>query len=247
MAVAEIGEIGVRDPESICEEYVPGSSDEDADCQTDGHYLCAGCRKKRKTYKFSELCKADQDRLIDKHRDINTDYDWWDGVYDDWIEKLEGLGFTEPKIWFSGFSSQGDGACFDCSSMDIDKFLESNKVQMICIFFPHMEIVKMLSEGIHMSTEIISHHYEHEHTRRMAFSYDYCVDLPALEDYIEEKCGTGTVNAFEEFVESTRLKLCKELYRILEKQYDYLTSDEAIKETLQDQDWEYDENGDRID
>ena len=40
--------------------------------------------------------------------------------------------------------------------------------------------------------------------------------------------------------------LCKDLYRDLEKEYDHLTSDESVKETLIDNDYEFDEDGNII-
>ena len=36
---------------------------------------------------------------------------------------------------------------------------------------------------------------------------------------------------------------CDEIYRKLEKEYDYLVSDESVKETLLANDWEFDEFG----
>lgn len=36
---------GERDPEAPCSEFQSGDRDVDADCETDGHYLCADCRR----------------------------------------------------------------------------------------------------------------------------------------------------------------------------------------------------------
>lgn len=41
------------------------------------------------------------------------DYDWWDCVYEDAKEIGKILGFYIDDIYFSGFSCQGDGACFE--------------------------------------------------------------------------------------------------------------------------------------
>lgn len=41
--------------------------------------------------------------------------EWYDFIYDDWKETLENAGFINPEIHFSGFWSQGDGACFDAA------------------------------------------------------------------------------------------------------------------------------------
>ena len=60
--------------------------------------------------------------------ELADDWDWWDSVYDDFEEVCRILGIElrtrsvplmgggtrqDPCIWFRGFSSQGDGACFE--------------------------------------------------------------------------------------------------------------------------------------
>lgn len=39
-----VGLIGLRDPKYPCGDYEPGTVGLRAECETDGHYLCAGCR-----------------------------------------------------------------------------------------------------------------------------------------------------------------------------------------------------------
>ena len=62
-----------------------------------------------KAYQFKELSDKAKEKALEWAHDLNTDHDWWEGVYDMWYEKLEAFGFTGCKIWFSGFWSQGDG------------------------------------------------------------------------------------------------------------------------------------------
>ncbi len=50
--------------------------------------------------------------LIEKHRDINVDHDWWDCTYDHFMEDMKQVGITVKDMRFSGFWSQGDGASF---------------------------------------------------------------------------------------------------------------------------------------
>ena len=81
-------------------------------------------------YDFTELSDAARDKARAWFREtIDTnDHDWWDSVYDDFERICPILGVTlatravrlmgggarqKPCIWFSGFWSQGDGACFE--------------------------------------------------------------------------------------------------------------------------------------
>lgn len=55
-----------------------------------------------------------RDELIGEYREINIHHDWWDLVYDNFVERLKeaGLRVDTRNIEFSGFWSQGDGAKF---------------------------------------------------------------------------------------------------------------------------------------
>jgi hypothetical protein len=54
-----------------------------------------------------------QAALIERYREINVDHDWWDYHYDDFMAQMLRAGVQVDDIVFSGFWSQGDGACFD--------------------------------------------------------------------------------------------------------------------------------------
>ena len=64
------------------------------------------------TYGIKELNDKARTRAIEKHRDWNVDYDWWDFTYDDAKAIGAPMGIAIMDIGFSGFSSQGDGAHF---------------------------------------------------------------------------------------------------------------------------------------
>jgi hypothetical protein len=49
---------------------------------------------------------------------------------------------------------------------------------------------------------------------------------------------------FEEFIIDKYKDICRDLYRTLEKEYDYFTEDEQIVETLRHNDYDFTEKGD---
>ena len=72
-------------------------------------------------YKFEELPKEMREKLIEKHQNINVEgVNWYQYTTEDWKKKLEEKGFTDEEIYFSGFWSQGDGACFD-AQVDVSR------------------------------------------------------------------------------------------------------------------------------
>jgi len=77
-------------------------------------------------YRLDELSDAAKEKARAWYREGGFDYDWFECVYDDFERIAEILGLRlktrvvrlfgggtrqKPCIWFSGFSSQGDGAC----------------------------------------------------------------------------------------------------------------------------------------
>ena len=75
-------------------------------------------------YSFNELSPEIQKKVLDDNRTINVNYNWHDFIYDNWKEKLTSFGFINPEIYFSGFYSQGDGACFD-ADIDLETVLKN--------------------------------------------------------------------------------------------------------------------------
>ena len=81
-------------------------------------------------YQFPELSDAAKEKARIWYRAAAFHNDWWDAVYDDFERICDILGVSlktrsvrlmdggtrqKPCIWFSGFSSQGDGACFEAT------------------------------------------------------------------------------------------------------------------------------------
>jgi hypothetical protein len=79
-------------------------------------------------YRLFELSPAARENACSWYRQHALTDDWYDSVFDDFgaIATLLGLQFKTrtvrlfgvgpreiPQIFFSGFSSQGDGACFE--------------------------------------------------------------------------------------------------------------------------------------
>jgi hypothetical protein len=69
-----------------------------------------------KLYTYEELSFSAQQVAYSKwYQGQCQDDDWYDSVFEDVKRTAEILGITIDKIYFSGFSSQGDGACFEGS------------------------------------------------------------------------------------------------------------------------------------
>lgn len=174
-----------------------------------------------------------KEEAIEKNRYINVDFDdWYDFIFHDWKEKLEKIGFCNAEIYFSGFSSQGDGACFDNDScyFDLDLLLKN-----VDLTDEEREKIHNLKGDFDLTIEgsQIGGHYCHENTRY--------INIDCF--YIENEDDKILLSKFEDLLEELRESLCIQIYEDLEKEYNYLTSDDAVYETLQANGYYFEENG----
>jgi hypothetical protein len=179
-----------------------------------------------KIYLFDELSKEAQNNAIENFRNINVDFcEWFDADFEGFKEDLNELGFINAEISFSGFYSQGDGACFD-AKIDASKFAET---------INEKRIAKLIKNGYISEFEIsktsYANHYSHEKTRFVDFD---STGYKNIDEILQSLC---------EKIEVIRLEKSKEIYKSLEQQYDYLQSDEAVKETIIANDYEFTKDG----
>jgi hypothetical protein len=163
---------------------------------------------------------------------------------DDAKEALKALGYSVENIYYSGFSSQGDGACFTGNfyASDYDS-KGTNGVQKLLIDRPAdkelarcaAELERILLACPELSASI-SHfgHYSHEMSTR--FSVDF-----GDEDFSPGK-EFDTQEIEDAFKEVSR-DLMRWIYKALETDYEYRMSDEAIEEDIRANEYEFTEEG----
>ena len=217
--------------------------------------------EEEETYSFEELSPEAQEKALDNNRDLNIDYDGWeDGVTEDFKEDMKEIGIDDITISYTGFNSQGDGASFTSDDIDTRKLfdaigIKSNKALNMEVddersggenkeFYDLLDTMEDIGqvdrnrikpEEIRVWIKRTSSHYYHYNTVEAE------VEIWDEPDGWEEP-DTFTVDLADQVTEYVR-ELCKDLYRKLEKEYDYLTSDESVKETLIDSDYKFDEKG----
>ena len=198
--------------------------------------------------------KYSQD-FIDKHRDINVNYDeWWDAVYEDFYEicKILGIELDKREPCFSGFWSQGDGASwagvyraqglgyaglaplytYDQAPAKMREHFGDEELHRIA---DELCLLARIYGPVYARVGRSSYHYVHEMTMQIDNWEFY--DEEREEDVPEE---------IAEHVEGTLLELFRDLahwlYQSLEREHDYLTSEEAVIETLEANEIEEDED-----
>lgn len=179
---------------------------------------------------INEWDDATRAQIIERHRDINVDiHDWWDAVYEHFHRVAAILGVEPRDINFSGFWSQGDGARFN-GRYD----WKEDAPEQIRNYAPQdAELHRIADElaafpGAWATIEYRYPIYEHEYMTEIN------VDLGEDTEYDK---------ASDQAIQELLRDLMRWLYRQLEKEYEYLTSDEAVRETLAINEYEFDADG----
>lgn len=184
---------------------------------------------------WEQLPEKVQASLIECYRYTLVDEDWWRNVYDNFEASMEVHGITVSKMYFSGFWSQGDGACFDGGVTDWGLFLMSFYQGPV----PQHMVDTAIDEGLHFSCEH-SGYYFHENSVNYTTSLYLGNPFDADDDpvrHIAWAAVNGEYGYFitlkDAFKEFFRYHM-RRLYRELEAEHDYLVSDETVREYILD-------------
>lgn len=188
-------------------------------------------------FKFEELGEDAKERARDWWRNGGLDYEWWDGVYSRAEDAAKILGIDIDKIYFTGFWSQGDGACFT-GTYEYKK----GAVKTIKKEFPAdrrlhsiaADLQEVQKGAFYSLAASVSHsgRYYHEYSTDISVTdtrRDYYDDL-ATEDQQE-----GVQEALQDFM--------RWIYSMLEQEYEYLNADEQVNGALICNEYEFNEDG----
>lgn len=179
---------------------------------------------------------SQQNSLIEKYRYINVEFhDWWQDVYSGFTEDMKEVGIAVERMYFSGFYSQGDGACFVGCFDNTRTYLDKHHADQ----FPMIR--KLLDHGGDVyATSTHTGHYYHSHSITIILEGDslwQCIESKSeLQDKIIEQWDellTKEMSDLETAITDQWRAYMDELYDRLEKEYEYLTSDDAVWDTIE--------------
>jgi len=204
-------------------------------------------------YRLHELSNSAKEKARAWYRDGGFDDDWHDAVYADFESICDILGVTlrmrpvplfgggsrgKPCIYFSGFWSQGDGACFEgCyaytpqASVKIREYAPKD-AELHRIVDALQAIQRRNFYGLNADIRHRGRHY-----------HEYCMSIT-----VNRNSATGqdmTRDAEEVVVEALR-DLARWLYRALEGEYIDRTSDTAVDETIAANEYTFTQAGRRF-
>lgn len=168
-------------------------------------------------FNFDELTKDAQQKAVEKLNDINVDYEEWsECIIEDFKAQLEFMGFYDIDCFYSGFWNQGDGASFSAKY----SYLKGG--------------LKKLKEYSPNDSDILQIATKLQKWQKMYF---YNIRATIKQDGRYYHSNTMSIDEFYGANEDVIfLNICKNLadilYSRLRDSYSYLTSEEAIIETI---------------
>lgn len=190
-----------------------------------------------KYYKFDELSDEAKERAIQDYAEFEANENiWWEFLIDDYTEKIAnelGLNTSEVKISFSLSYSQGDYA-------------------HVAIDGNYLNDTLLKAVGIEVPEEYKKYVYECVRLERPDKEYaDADVDWEdyADEDEMQSEEYVWLSNNIDKIAEAFDTYFDEkddEIYHALDKEWDYITSEEQVQETSEANGWEYDEDGKMI-
>lgn len=176
-------------------------------------------------FTFEELRPEVQMKVIEENRYMNVEhFDWYHSIIDDWTIKLEEAGYMEPEILFSGFSSQGDGASFTCDSLDWNKIMVGK----------YAGLLELANEYFTGKVSRSSNRYVHEKSTSVEI-YTNGATLTDEQDAL--------VGELEEEINAWMVETNKTIYKELEADYDFQTSDDVVKECIINNEFLFEKDG----
>jgi hypothetical protein len=192
--------------------------------------VCIECRK------YDEWDERVRKKILERQWDINIDHSWWDFVYDDVTTIGELMGIDISKIYFSGFSSQGDGACFESSYS-----YKKGGVKKVKEYVPLDTTLHNIAERLQIVQK--PHFYKLSASVKQSghYMHEYCTEILVYKD------GNYLYSDAEQKAEEELIGILRDymrwIYRSLNSEYEGLTSEEAIIDTLRTNEYEFNERG----
>ncbi len=208
----------------------------------------------RTVFKFAELSERAKERARERWRDGGQHDEWWEYTYENAAQVAQCLGISisthsvklhsgktrqDPDIFFSGFSSQGDGASWlgrytykaDAVAAIQAYAPQDEELLRIAQALTVLQMITRLECGRHLEARVTSNDSRYCHSNTM--------DVEVT--YIDEEDGVSPPDDQDRELTQLLRDFADWIYKQLEAEDECLNSDECIDSQLAEH--EFDEDG----
>jgi hypothetical protein len=202
-------------------------------------------------YRLDELAEAAKDKAHGWYRNGAISEDWHNFVYDDFEAIAAILGIQmktqtvrlygggtrqEPRIYFSGFWSQGDGACFEARYR-----YQPGAAKAIRQHAPQDRELHKISETFQAIQQRNFFQITADVTHRGHYYHEYAMDI-----VVDHESRQSVAAEDDQGIGEALRDLARWLYHQLEREYAYQTSDAAVEEAILANNFTFTQDGRRF-
>lgn len=202
-------------------------------------------------YKFDELSDRAKERAREWYRSCLESEDYAEFVIDDAVtcgailgiqiathpvKLMNGNTRQDPTVYWSGFSYQGDGACFEGSY-----HYEKGAAKKIREHAPQDATLHDIADCLQAIQKKHFYRVEARVKHRGHYSHEFCTDIDVTDSHTGNDVAADTA----EEIKTELRRFMRWIYKQLESEYYRQTSDENVDECIQINEYEFTDEGKR--
>lgn len=195
-------------------------------------------------YTFDELNDAAKKKAREWYRENGIDYEWYEFVYSDAKAIAALMGVDITRIFFRGFWSQGDGACFESAFA-----YKKGCVKNVKAYAPGDEALHAIATDWQALQKANGYKLQGTTKHQGNYSHSGCTRITASNGVYEFDTDDSYVRDNKEAgAEAARIlrRLMDWIYKRLKAEYDYITDDAQIDEAIISNEYTFTETGKRF-
>ena len=203
-------------------------------------------------YEFDELNDQAKEKARNWYRQfVFSDSNDWDSVYENAAEVADLFGLDirtrrvtqmdksrryEPNIYFSGFWSQGDGACFEG-----EYCYKKGGLKAVKAHAPKDDVLHRIVFGLQEAQRKAFYKLIASTKQRGHYNHSGCMSVDV--NTTDGPCWSEPLGAND--VQQLLREFADWIYRQLEKEYEWQSADEQVDESIRANEYEFTEGGER--
>jgi len=206
----------------------------------------------KNVYMFNELSAKAKEAARDWYREGSMQDEWWDCLYDDAANVADILGIDlrqrrvtlmngnhryDPAIFFSGFCSQGDGACFEGTYA-----YAKGSAKKIREYAPLDKYLHGIADALQEIQRKHFYRLRASMSHRGPYCHSGCMSVD-VEDCTDQYRDLGDS---EQEIRDVMREFADWIFTCLSDEYYYITSDECVDENIEANEYEFFQDGERV-
>ena len=192
-------------------------------------------------FKFDELSEKAKEKARNWYRKATSNDDFWSElVIEDAKTVGKLMGFDIDKVYYSGFWSQGSGACLEGAFRSSE--FEAGGIRA---YAPKDMELQRIADGIEaIINQFYAIYLKVKHSGH--YSHGNCTDFTvSMTDNEDNEIDTKAAAEAEKNLITLSRDLMKWIYRNLEKEYEYQNADAQVDESILANEYDFTVEGER--